>query len=271
MIAVLRIVRAFAKRNLHTAWSYKFNFVLNIGFVFANILMFYFIARIFDGVDSPLLANANGNYFSYVLIGMISAYLLNVAMGAMMQDIRTGQTLGTLEAMLATPMHMGSFLVASGLYHFCIATVRIAGLLLLSALFLDVDLSQANLPGAFLLMLLTMACFTALGILSAAFILVFKKGNPVSMFIQSTFTLFGGVIFPITVLPAEFHGLEKFVPMSYVTSGLRAALLQDASMADLQTRFSTLGIMTCVFFPPALLAFAWGLKKAKRDGTLGQH
>jgi ABC-2 type transport system permease protein len=271
VIAILRIVRAFARRNLLTAWSYKFNFVLNLAFVFVNILVFFFIARIFDGVDSPLLSDANGNYFSYVLIGMISAYLLNVAMGAMMQDIRAGQSLGTLEAMLATPMPMASFLAASGLYNFIAATLRVVGLLVVGSLFLGVQLNHANIPAAFLLMVITMLCFSSLGLLSAAFILAFKKGNPVSLLIQTSFTMLGGVIFPVTVLPAELHGLAKFIPMTYVTSGMREALLQGASLSDLQSRLIPLGLMTIICFPIALWAFTWGLRKAKREGSLGQH
>ena len=271
MNAILNMVRAFALRNLLTAWSYKFNFVLNLTFVFVNVLVFFFIARIFDGTQSPLLAEADGNYFSYVIIGMISAYLLNVAMNAMMSDIRSGQTLGTLEAMLATPMHMGQFLTASGLYSFGSAVIRITGLLLIATLFLGIDLSSANLLAAAALMGTTMICFSALGILSAAFILVFKKGNPVSLLIQSSFTLLGGVIFPVSVLPAQLHGIAQWIPMTYVTSGLRAALLQGAGFAELQSRFTALAITTLLVFPIALATFTWSLRKARRDGTLGQH
>ena len=235
------------------------------------MLVFFFIARIFDGVDSALLADANGNYFSYVLIGMVSAYLLNSAMNAMTNDIRSGQTLGTLETILASPMRIIHYLIASGLYSFFTAITRIVGLLIIAGFFLGVDFSNANLLAAFTIIMTTMLCFSGLGVLSAAFILVFKKGNPVSLIIQSSFTLLGGVIFPISVLPQGLHGIAQWIPMTYVTSGLREALLQGAGFAELQSRFIALGTTTILVFPIALMTFSWALSRAKHHGTLGQH
>ena len=171
----------------------------------------------------------------------------------------------------ASPMRIIHYLIASGLYSFLTAITRIVGLLIIAGFFLGVDFSNANLLAAFAIIMTTMFCFSGLGVLSAAFILVFKKGNPVSLIIQSSFTLLGGVIFPISVLPQGLHGIAQWIPMTYVTSGLRAALLQGAGFAELQTRFIALGITTILVFPIALMTFSWALSRAKHHGTLGQH
>jgi ABC-2 type transport system permease protein len=57
-----------------------------------------------------------------------------------------------------------------------------------------VDRGNANLFDAMIILILTIICFCSLGIISASFIMIFKRGDPVNWVFGSVSALLGGVL-----------------------------------------------------------------------------
>ncbi len=58
-------------------------------------------------------------------------------------------------------------------------------------------------------LVLTIAAFSGLGLLSATAIVLLKKGDPIELLIGSTSSLLGGAFFPVVVMPEWLQGLAK--------------------------------------------------------------
>ena len=272
MIEVMRIVWAFFMRNLQSALSYRFAMVLKYVGIAINLAIFFFAAKILRNFESPLLAQEGGsNYLTYVLTGGLCMTILGTAMGAMVGDIRSGQVMGTLETILASPMSIGRLLMGSWVYNAVRTGVGLLLSLVIFVFVLDFDPAMFRIDIAAAVFFTAMFAFTGLGILSAGFTLAYKKGDPVALFVGATFALFGGVIFPVAVLPGWLQPVADCIPISYATRAMRQSLLHAPEWSDVSTELMVLGGFGLVLVPLSVLFFWWALEKARRDGSLGHY
>lgn len=267
MTMVFRKAFSFIKKSYMLQMSYKFEFFLRLFFMFFNILTYYFVAKLIGVAGQKYLEPYGGDYFSFVLIGIaFSAYLM-ISLRGFSESVRGEQMMGTLEAMLVTPTNTSTIITLSTLWNFIFASFRVL-LYLVIGVFLGVNLVGANVFGALIILVLTIICFGSIGILSASFIMVFKRGDPINMLFMSTSELFGGVFFPIEVIPSWLQTVSHLLPMTYSLNGMRHALLQGYSLQDLAPDMLTLVLFSAVLLPASLLAFRYAVRKAKIDGTL---
>jgi hypothetical protein len=101
--AQLGLVGAFIRRDWAIAWSYRFPFVLDIFQTLSSLLLVYFLAKLVKGNTSLGVGGGTSGYFGFVVIGLAVLQVLTVALTSFASKLRTDQTTGTLEAVLATP------------------------------------------------------------------------------------------------------------------------------------------------------------------------
>ena len=245
---IFRKAFSFIKRSYMLQMSYKLESILRLFFMLFNILTYYFVAKLVGTTGEKYLEPYGGDYFSFVLIGIAFSTYLMVSLRGFSETIRDEQMMGTLEAMLVTPTNTATVITFSSLWSFIFASIRVL-LYLAVGILLGVNMTNANLIGAFIILILTILCFSSLGILAASFIMIFKRGDPINMMFMSTSELFGGVFFPIEVLPWWLQSISHLFPMTYSLSGMRHALLQGYSLQDLAPEISTLVIFSLILLP----------------------
>src|SRR4029077_8973894 len=106
---------------------------------------------------------------------------------------------------------------------------------------------------AVLVLLASILAFAGLGVLSASYLLLFKRGNPLKWFFVGVAGLVSGIMYPVTVLPTPLRWLGRFVPVTYSLQGMRAALLGHASMAALWPTVGILLAFAAVLLPTSLI------------------
>ena len=120
------------------------------------------------------------------------------------------------------------------------------------------------------ILVLALLAHLPIGILSAGFLLVFKRGDPVTLSWVSLSALLGGLYFPLQVLPQWVQTVAQFLPFTHALEGLRQAVLNGKGLAELSTQVAILGVFALVLLPFSLAFFAWTVRQAKRLGTLSQ-
>ena len=269
--AALRKAWAFIRRDVQTQISYRLATLLRVLGIFFSVAAFFFVARVFGTAASPYLAEYGGNYFAFVLVGIAFAAYQSVGLYAFSQAIRSGQTEGTLEAMLATPTRLEMILGASALWSFVQASFQVLGYLLVGVLLFGAPLERANIGTALMVLLVALVAFSGLGILSASVILVTKRGDPINLLFASLTTLLSGVYYPVDVLPAWLRTLSNLLPLTHALQGMRLALLEGAGLIQVAPDLAMLGLFAVVVVPGGILAFRWALRKARADGSLTQY
>ncbi|MFC1878490.1 ABC transporter ATP-binding protein/permease [Chloroflexota bacterium] len=264
----LRIAAAFFKRDFLSEASYRISFLLQLVSMVSSVAIFYFIAELLGDAATPYLADYGGDYFSFVLIGIAFANYVGTGLSGFSSSMRQAQTTGTMEAMLSTPTNASLVILSSSLWQYALTTVRVLFFLALGGIFMQTSMSQGNFLAAFVILVLTITALSSLGIIAASFIMVLKRGNPVTWIFNSLISLLGGVYYPIEILPNWLQWLAKLVPLTYSLQAMRLALLQGATFSDLYSEIFALVVFTLFLLPISLVSFRYAVRQAKIDGSL---
>jgi len=262
---------AFLKKDFLMESSYRMSFFLNFFGIFVSILSYYFINELFGGKMVPHLEVFGANYFSYVLLSSAFFGYVGVGLGSFADRIRTEQQQGTLEAVLLTPAKISTILFSLVIWNLLLATIDLIAYGFLGIFLFKIDFSHINILSTIIIFLLTITSFSSLGIISASFIMVFKRGNPLGWVLGSIEGLIGGVYFPITVLPHWLQILAKFFPITYAIQAIQLAVYKGYTPASLWKQITLLFIFSIVLLPMGLAAFGFSLRRARKEGTLGQY
>ena len=267
----LKKIIAFLKKDFLIYKSYKLSLLLNGLTIMATVVTFYFIARIFGKSTGQYLSLYGGEYFPFVLIGLAFSDFLFMGLSTFSQAIRSEQMTGTLGAILISPTKISNILVGSSIYDFMFSACRVVIYLLIGIVVFGVSINISGIFTTLVILLLTVLSFSGLGIMSGAFIMIFKKGDPVAWAITGVSALLGGVYYPVDVLPNVLQKFSQFLPITYSLRASRMALLGKATLIDLVPDILVLAMFSLIILPLSIMAFKFSVSKAKRDGTLLQY
>lgn len=265
---LLRRVRAFVVRDFQLAISYRVEFLLRILSILGVVTTFFFISKIFSFSvteysqwQKPLPAWLTGLAFlNYFMTGFSS----------FANAIRQEQMQGTLESVLLTPISIPNLIVSSSAWDFVQATFYSFLYLFFGWLFFDVSY-QGNFFLALVFLLLTTSVLGCLGILSASFTMVFKRGDPFGILLGAGSALFSGVFFPKEMLGNAVGKISAVIPTTHGLDGIRKVLIEGQSLSQTTKPLITLLAFLIVLLPFSLWVFSRAVKRAKREGSLIQY
>jgi ABC-2 type transport system permease protein len=264
----LRKLALLFRRDLAVARSYRIAFLIEIFQALFGSASFYFLSRF---VQSPALEKSlppGTNYFSFALVGIAFFDYLSVGLSTFDGSLEEARQNGTLENLLVTQTSLPVILAGSSLYPFVLMSLRTAIYIGWGAVLFGFPLQGANWLGALLVLGASILVFSGLGILSASYLLIFKRGNPVNWAILGLSTVVGGMMYPISVLPVWLQYVARLIPVTYSLEGMRAAILGHASTRELLPPIAILLLFAALLLPTSFAIFSWALRRTKITGTL---
>jgi ABC-2 type transport system permease protein len=267
-ILTLRKLALLFRRDFAVARSYRAAFGIEIFQALFESAAFYFLSRF---VESPKLQRSlppGANYFSFALVGIAFFDYLSVALSTFDASLQEARQNGTLENLLVTQTSLPVILAGSSLYPFALMSLRTAIYIAWGALLFGFPLQGANWLGALLVLGASVLAFSGLGILSASYLLIFKRGNPVNWAFLGLSSMLGGMLYPISVLPVWLQYAARLIPVTYSLEGMRAAILGHASLRELLPSIAGLLLFAVILLPISFAIFSWALRRTKITGTL---
>jgi ABC-2 type transport system permease protein len=264
----LRKVALLFRRDFAVARSYRAAFLIEIFQALFGSAGFYFLSRF---VESPALERSlppGTNYFSFALVGIAFFDYLSVGLSTFDSSLQEARQNGTLENLLVTQTSLPVILAGSSLYPFVLMSLRTAIYIGWGAVLFGFPLQGANWLGALLVLGASVLAFSGLGILSASYLLIFKRGNPVNWAILGLSSVVGGMMYPISVLPMWLQHVARLIPVTYSLEGMRAAILGHASTRELLPSIAGLLLFAVLLLPISFAIFSWALRRTKITGTL---
>jgi ABC-2 type transport system permease protein len=268
MIQFIRDLLLFFRRDLRIASTYRSPFILEAVEALFGATTFYYVARF---VDSPALREAlpqGKTYFAYSLVGFVFFDYLNAALDTFDRSLLEARDSGTLEPLLVTQVSLPVILAGSAFYPFAATTLRIAVYLGWAAALFDFPLNAANWLAVVAVLMATLLAFSGLGVLSAAYLLLFKRGNPAKWLILGVSSVVGGMLFPVAILPPWLQVIARLNPVTYALDAMRGALLDGAGILSIGRSLLLLVGFGAVLLPVSMAVFSWVLRRTKITGTL---
>ena len=104
--------------------------------------------------------------------------------------------------------------------------------------------------------------------MTAAAVMVIKRGQSFSALIIFGMGFLGGAFFPVSVLPGWLEPLASIVPPRYAFDGLRKALYEGGAWSG---DALVLLAFSAVMVPVAIWLFERALHHGRRAGSLAQY
>jgi ABC-2 type transport system permease protein len=259
------------RRDFLEEFSYRLNFFLEIITIGVYSSIFFFVAKIFAGAPAPQLARYGGDYFSFVLIGLAFTGYMNTGLSAFTTTIRNEQLLGTLEVILSTPTPLSLIFSARLLWNFLYSSLHAALYFAFGIIFLKANYHAVNFAAIPLIMILSIAAFNSLGMISAGFILIYKRGDPLNALFGFAASLLGGVYFPVEIMPTVLQKAAAFIPVTYALRLMRDACIRGVSLRQLAPDLLILTALCAALVPAGFMFFAYAVRRTKRDGSLTHY
>ena len=273
LLLLLGRVRAFVVRDFQLAVSYRLEFFMRIISILFVTTTLYFISQIFAGSFSTPFEQWRDPFLAWITALPFLNYFM-IGFSSLANAIRSEQAQGTLEGVLMTPIGVPTLIVASSAWDFVQASFHS-----FLYLFFGWALFGVQYRGSFLLavlfLLLTTLVLASLGILSASFAMVFKRGDPLGMIIGTGSAFFSGVFFPAQLIRETAGGglgfVSQLIPTTHGIEGIRRVLIQGQTFAEVRGPLLTLLVYLAVVLPFSLWVFTRSVRRAKREGSLIQY
>ena len=210
----------------------------------------------------------------YLLIGTSVWSYLSVTFEGVTDLITIERWEGTIEHTFMAPISRFTHLVGSCWYAVAHGLLFTFLQLIIVGSFFHLDLSHTNYVTAIFMLLLGSISFIGLGIASSVLPLLFtERGSQMSYIVRAILLLLSGVYYPIKYLPLWMQWLAKLSPATYVLDGLRAGIINGASLGspDVLPTILPLVISGVVTVPLGVFIFTLAERYAKRTGKLKRN
>ncbi len=197
-----------------------------IPIVFASMPML--LGRATGGADAAANFQANtgtANFVAFMLIGSNVFTIVSTAFWHIAYWLRFEQETGTLEAVYMTPT--SSFTLASGVALYSAIRGLTASILayVIGCLIFRVNPLAGNVLLALAFIAAGLIPLYGMALLFGAVVLKVKESNALVGLMQWVVSFLMGIFFPVAVLPPLVRALALAFPPTWMTNGVRAALL----------------------------------------------
>jgi ABC-2 type transport system permease protein len=267
----MRATYAFVERNANLVkryWSWE---VVWLVYSIANSLSVSYIGLGMESLGGG--QNVDGRYLVlYLVVGTLVWRYLSMIFYWITDLIGIERWEGTIEYTLMAPIHRLTHMAGQTLFAVIYSLMFTAIILGVTVLLFEIDLANANLAGAALMMLSGSLSFIGVGIVGSILPLLFpERGSQMTHVIIAILLLVSGVYYPVEVLPEILQKMAVFSPATYVLDGARLALLEGTGTLDLWPYIWPTLIMGVVAVPTGLWVFGLAERYAKRAGKLHRN
>jgi ABC-2 type transport system permease protein len=262
---------AIFNRDRRLAMSYDMAFYIQWAQIVVQVIANFFLAQFVHPNVARFGLPTFVTYFDIIVINLAFLRFQQTAIQSFQTAIRGDQMLGTLEVLLATPTPLAVIVLSTGLWGFALTGMQVGFALIVASAF-GLHL-HVNILTALVFIILTIACMSPLGVLAASTIMTFKQNAPTSFVAGGVAMILGGVMYPVSSLPAPLQVVSWFLPISHALVGIRGGLLVAAPLSDPTLAYNALWLLaaTAILLPLSLYSFTKAVNLARRDGTLGQY
>jgi len=168
----------------------------------------------------------------FIAPAFIALLLQVVAQSLTAMSIVREREMGTIEALLVTPIRPVELMVAKMIPNLLVASVSAFSLLIIGILILGVPF-RGNLLLFFGLSLIDIGCGLGLGLMISSAVQTQNQSQQLNMIFTVSGMFLGGLLFPVYTLPFVLRVLSYIFPMTYFIPIVRGLALKGIGFEDL--------------------------------------
>jgi len=261
------IAVAFLRMDIIEDVSYPMSLVLSELGTILPVLVSFFIG---DLVGES--AEVGNDYFTFAVLGLAITAVLQGALGGFGGSLQRALNRGSLETLLVEPVPWTYLPFAMNLWRIIMGVLQGSLIMLIGGVLGAEYLASGWWEFLILLVLGILAC-TAIGIVSAAILILSKRSKPFLTLYGMAASLLAGSVFSVGQLPEWLQTLAWAIPHTYVINASRAVLMEDPGtfVVQFDTAVIALLIFNVVVMSAGLWLFSRSLEYGRKMGMLSGY
>jgi ABC-2 type transport system permease protein len=221
----------------------------------------YSLAQIVPyNVQTTGIVPGQTNYFQFVAPGIMAMVVMMSIMTGLPHAISYEREIGTLDGMLAAPVHRMSILGGKVIAQTTRGMLQGIMILVLSIVLFGVVV-QGSIALVLGLLLLSVFSLVGLGILITSFASTEETATMIMMTLTFPMMFLSGVFFPLQQMPQFMQVIAQFLPLTYAVSALRRVVVLGAGVPAISTDIIILFGFGIVLLSVALFSFERAMKR----------
>jgi ABC-2 type transport system permease protein len=255
------------RRDFRMEFAYKMKCATDICYVIFAVLLYHFLSKMISGKANAYLAKYQCDYFSFVMVGIATANVLQAGLQNFSENMRKFMAEGSLEAMFASPTPHYKLILYSSVWPFLYAIFKTALQFLVAWLAFGFALKNINVFSTLLSTVLSLALFLALVVISSSALIILKRGDPVNWLVIQLAHIFGGILFPVQLLPGWAQTIAWLFPIRSALETMRSAMLIGAPVAAMKQDLCILAGFTIVLGALSVITCTLFVNASRRSGA----
>jgi len=256
---------AIFRRDLRIFLSYRSRVYSQAISTVASLAVFYYLSQLLS-VDT---FSSSSSYFGFVVVGLVILAVVQSTL-VLAGSVRSELVAGTFERVLLSPFGAVRGAISMMIFPSVHAVAMGTWTLLIAAVLFGVDLSWATVPLAIPVGIVAALSFSAVALLVAALVIVFKQAPGIGMLIVGI-TFISGLYFPTDLLPAWIQWATAIQPFTPAVELLRHLLIGLPMTGSPWVSLVKLLAFTAVLLPLGTWILAQGVEFGQRRGTIVEY
>ncbi|MGA3197840.1 MAG: ABC transporter permease [Halobacteriota archaeon] len=200
------------------------------------------------------------NYFEFVAPGIMGMVVMMSLMTGLPHAISFEREVGTLDGMLAAPVHRMSILGGKVIAQTTRGMMQGIIVLALSIVLFGVVV-QGSIALILGILLLGVFSLVGLGVLITSFTSTEETATMIMMTLTFPMMFLSGVFFPISQMPQFMQVIAQFLPLTYAISALRQVVVLGVGVPAISRDIVILFGFGIILLSAALVAFEHAMKR----------
>lgn len=192
----------------------------------------------------------------YLVPGIIGFSIMSLGVFSITQGFIELKTNGSLRRLQVTPIRPINFLIAESATRWIMTLINVLTMALIGILFFNFTM-HGNWVYFLIVATLGIVLFLGFGFAIAGWAKNADQAAPLSNIIFFPMMFLSGTFFPREVFPDWLKPMTEYLPLSYVSDGLREVANNAASLSDIMPEIVGMAVWTVVIYFIAVRLFRW--------------
>lgn len=265
-----RVTAAETYKQVRLYWGQPINVISEVVYPGLYFAVAYYMYRSFYSANTvpAWVPGGHGDALAlFLLTGYLGYTIFQRLLWSALTLVWVERTNGSLEALYLTPASRFGLLIGASAGGMVRVVYLYAAFLITSTFFL----SSWHIASGWMVLVAFVAVFVpgvAFGALADSFLLFARDSTAFVNVIAAPLNFFGGVRFPIQLLPGWMQVISAVLPLTWSLDVVRGALLEGQTLADVLPQF----LLSMTVSAVCIVLAHWNMqrseRRAKERGTL---
>ncbi len=271
MSSYLNILRASFKKDFLFQYSYKLSFFTELFFAFLLIFFLFFLSKSFNFSEEYFYSRYKGEFFLFSITGFSMVNLMGQCYSSVTLNLREAQSFGYIEELYVTKNKFIFLSISSVLYSFMKAFIRLLVIFIVSWYLSDQILSIQDILKLLIICFVTLLSFIGISMIGLSIILIYKKGDYLSLIFIGGSLIISGAIYPNNVLPQFLIYISELLPLTHALDLIRIELVELSSQTTSSLiAFKLLGL-AIAYLIIGYISISKALDYTRKKGNLADY